>query len=45
MGWRGAGGNGAAGIGFYIGFGGILMLLGGIGEVRVVTIEQGLWRR
>lgn len=33
MGWRGAGGNGSADIGYYIGFGGILMLLGGIGEV------------
>ena len=32
MGWLGAGGNGAAGIGFYIGFGGILMNLGAIGE-------------
>lgn len=32
MGLMGAGENGASGIGFYIGFGGICMLLGGIGE-------------
>ncbi|OCL03202.1 GPR1/FUN34/YaaH-class plasma membrane protein [Glonium stellatum] len=32
MGWRGAGGNGAAGIGSYFFFGGLLMVLGGIGE-------------
>ena len=36
MAWRGAGGRGAAGIGAYIGFGGILMLLGSIGEVRLL---------
>jgi hypothetical protein len=33
MGWRGAGGNGAANIGSYYSFGGILMLLGSLGEV------------
>jgi hypothetical protein len=33
MGWRGAGGNGAANIGSYYSFGGILMILGSIGEV------------
>jgi len=32
MGWRGAGGNGAASIGVYIGFGGVMMFLGGLGE-------------
>ncbi|KAF1998794.1 GPR1/FUN34/YaaH-class plasma membrane protein [Amniculicola lignicola CBS 123094] len=32
MGWRGAGGNGAAGIGTYFFFGGLLMVLGSIGE-------------
>ncbi|PBP20369.1 hypothetical protein BUE80_DR008859 [Diplocarpon rosae] len=32
MGWRGAGGNGAAGIGSYFFFGGLLMLLGGFLE-------------
>lgn len=32
MGWRGAGGNGAAGIGSYYFFGGILQLLGGFLE-------------
>jgi len=32
MGWRGAGGNGAANIGSYYSFGGILMVLGSIGE-------------
>jgi hypothetical protein len=33
MGWRGAGGSGAANIGSYYSFGGILMILGAIGEV------------
>ncbi|KAF2113382.1 GPR1/FUN34/YaaH-class plasma membrane protein [Lophiotrema nucula] len=32
MGWRGAGGNGAAGTGTYYFFGGLLMILGSIGE-------------
>lgn len=32
MGWRGAGHNGAAGIGQYWFFGGLLMILGGVGE-------------
>jgi len=32
MGWRGAGGNGAATIGTYFGFGGVLMILGAVGE-------------
>lgn len=32
MGWRGAGGNGAAGIGAYYFFGGVLMLVGGFLE-------------
>ncbi|KAH8797940.1 hypothetical protein F5884DRAFT_687550 [Xylogone sp. PMI_703] len=32
MGWRGAGGNGAAGIGSYFFFGGLLMTLGGLLE-------------
>ena len=33
MGWRGAGGNGAAGTGTYYFFGGMLMTLGSLGEV------------
>ena len=33
MGWRGAGGSGAANIGAYFGFGGVLMILGSVGEV------------
>ncbi len=34
MGWRGAGtGNGSADIGAYFFFGGLLMVLGGLGEV------------
>lgn len=33
MGWRGAGGNGAANVGVYFGFGGVLMLIGSVGEV------------
>jgi len=33
MGWRGAGGNGAANVGTYYAFGGILMILGSLGEV------------
>jgi len=32
MGWRGAGGSGAASTGVYLAFGGILMILGGLGE-------------
>ncbi|KAH7391602.1 hypothetical protein BKA64DRAFT_109651 [Cadophora sp. MPI-SDFR-AT-0126] len=32
MGWRGAGGNGASGIGSYFFFGGVLMMLGGFLE-------------
>lgn len=51
MGWYGAGQNGAAGIGFYIGFGGVCMLLGGIGEwilgntfpATVFTSFGGFW--
>lgn len=35
MGWRGAGGNGAAGIGSYFFFGGLCMVLGGVGEVCI----------
>lgn len=35
MGWRGSGSeNGAAGIGAYFFFGGLLMVLSGVGEVR-----------
>jgi len=33
MGWRGAGGSGASDIGVYFFFGGVLMILGAIGEV------------
>ncbi|KAI9759988.1 MAG: hypothetical protein M4579_001925 [Chaenotheca gracillima] len=32
MGWRGAGGNGAADVGVYFFMGGLLMILGGVGE-------------
>ncbi|KAF2091560.1 GPR1/FUN34/YaaH-class plasma membrane protein-like protein [Saccharata proteae CBS 121410] len=32
MGWRGSGGSGAASIGVYFFFGGLLMILGGLGE-------------
>ncbi|KHJ32636.1 putative gpr1 fun34 -class plasma membrane protein [Erysiphe necator] len=35
MGWRGAGGNGAAGMGSYFFFGGLLMILGGLLEFIV----------
>ena len=34
MGWRGAGGNGAASTGVYFFFGGLLMIFGALGEVR-----------
>jgi hypothetical protein len=34
MGWRGAGASGSASIGWYFFAGGMLMVLGGIGEVR-----------
>ena len=33
MGWRGAGGSGASDTGVYFFFGGLLMILGSIGEV------------
>ena len=36
MGWRGAGGSGAASIGWYYFAGGLLMTLGGLGEVCAV---------
>ena len=35
MGWRGAGGSGAAGTGTYFFFGGLCMVLGGVGEVSI----------
>ncbi|KAJ4359855.1 uncharacterized protein N0V89_000411 [Didymosphaeria variabile] len=35
MGWRGAGGNGAAGTGTYYFFGGLLMILGSLGEFLI----------
>lgn len=34
MGWRGAGGLGASNVGVYVGFGGVLMIIGSVGEVR-----------
>lgn len=37
MGWRGAGGNGAASTGVYFFFGGLLMILGSLGEVSPAT--------
>ena len=40
MGWRGAGGNGAASTGVYFGFGAIMMLLGAIGEVRECSVPM-----
>lgn len=33
MGWRGAGGSGSASIGWYYFAGGLLMILGSVGEV------------
>lgn len=36
MGWRGAGGSGSASIGWYFFAGGLLMVLGGLGEVRLL---------
>jgi len=32
MGWRGAGGLGASNVGVYVGFGGVLMIIGSVGE-------------
>jgi uncharacterized protein len=37
MGWRGSGGNGASDIGVYFFFGGLLMILGSVGEVSIAT--------
>ena len=43
MGWRGAGGGGASDVGAYMFFGGVLMLLGGVGEVmRAPCLALGL---
>lgn len=39
MGWRGAGNNGTSNIGVYFGFGGVLMILGAVGEVSDRKIE------
>jgi len=36
MGWRGAGGSGASNIGVYYFFGGLLMVVGAIGEVSTL---------
>jgi hypothetical protein len=41
MGWRGAGNNGAASTGWYFFAGGMLMVLGGVGEVCLLcTISK-----
>lgn len=45
MGWRGAGGNGAANIGTYYSFGGVLMILGSIGEVSDLLLFERLISR
>jgi hypothetical protein len=39
MGWRGAGGSGSASIGWYFFAGGLLMVLGGLGEVRPLILH------
>lgn len=43
MGWRGAGGNGAASTAVYLFFGGLLMILGGVGEVGRRLNTQARW--
>lgn len=45
MGWRGAGGNGAAGTGTYYFFGGMLMILGALGEVCIHQAYPPDYRR
>lgn len=40
MGWRGAGGSGSASIGWYFFAGGLLMILGGIGEVSSTNFTR-----
>jgi hypothetical protein len=40
MGWRGAGGSGAASTGWYYFAGGLLMILGGLGEVCFYQSSQ-----
>jgi hypothetical protein len=42
MGWRGAGGSGSASIGWYYFAGGLLMVLGGIGEVSILRTRQDI---
>lgn len=39
MGWRGAGGSGSASIGWYFFAGGLLMVLGGLGEVCPLVLD------
>jgi hypothetical protein len=39
MGWRGAGGSGSASIGWYFFMGGLLMVLGGVGEVCLPLVH------
>lgn len=45
MGWRGAGGSGASDTAVYFFFGGVLMILGAVGEVsitaRAISLTQG----
>jgi hypothetical protein len=38
MGWRGAGGNGASSTGVFFFFGGLLMIIGALGEVRTTLL-------
>jgi hypothetical protein len=40
MGWRGAGGSGAASTGWYYFAGGLLMVLGGVGEVCALMLSS-----
>lgn len=40
MGWRGAGGNGAASTGVYFFFGGVLMIAGALGEVSQYSLRS-----
>lgn len=42
MGWRGAGGSGSASIGWYYFCGGLLMVLGGLGEVRLPVLNAAI---
>jgi len=45
MGWQGAGGSGASDVGVYFFFGGLLMILGAVGEVSDIPLAHACLAR